>query len=156
ISQRGRWTSAAGVLTAPDVPHAIDTGGVDQLVIFFDPESDVGATLRPAVRGSVRFTSEAERAELVRGVEDPRSFASTDANDWARRAAATLGLPPRESRPALHPSVRRLLTKLRNSGVEDDTSLAGLAETVGLSPGRLMHVFTESIGIPLRPYIGWL
>jgi len=27
---------------------------------------------------------------------------------------------------------------------------------VGLSPGRLMHAFTESIGIPLRPYLAWL
>src|SRR5262247_996423 len=64
-SLHGRWTSAAGVLTAPDVPHAIDAGGGDQMVIFFDPESDVGATLRPAVPGSLRLTSRAERAQLV-------------------------------------------------------------------------------------------
>src|SRR5262245_15830376 len=135
ISQIGRWTTAAGVLTAPDVPHAIDAGGAEEMVIFFDPESDVGAVLRPAVPGSFRFTSSAERDELVQGVEDARSFASTDAHDWARRAAATLGLAPQESRPALHPRVRKLLANLRKSGVEDDTSLEGLAATVGLSPG---------------------
>jgi hypothetical protein len=66
-TNRGRWTTAAGVLTAPDVPHAIDACGGDQVVIFFDPESDVGAALRPALSGHVRLTSSAERAALVRG-----------------------------------------------------------------------------------------
>jgi hypothetical protein len=36
------------------------------------------------------------------------------------------------------------------------SSLEALAGEVGLSPGRRMHVFTESIGIPLRPYVAWL
>ena len=45
---------------------------------------------------------------------------------------------------------------LRNGGVDDATSLEGLARAVGLSPSRLMHVFTSSVGIPLRPYLAWL
>src|SRR5262245_15672475 len=155
-TDRGRWTTAAGVLTAPDVPHAIDACGRDQVVIFFDPESDVGAALRPALSGPVRLISKAERAELVRSVEDPLSFASADGHEWTHRAADTLGLLRRQSRPVVHPVVRELLERLRKSGVEDDTSLDGLAAAVGLSPSRLMHVFTESIGIPLRSYLAWL
>jgi AraC-like DNA-binding protein len=155
-THRGQWTTAAGVLTAPDIPHAIDARGVDQVIVFFDPESEAGAALRPALRGPLRFTSSAERAELVRGVEDPESFASADAHEWVRRAATTLGLTLRESPPVLHSVVRKLLARLRTSGLEDDVSLEGLAELVGLSPGRLMHVFTESVGIPLRPYLAWL
>src|SRR5215475_13475792 len=45
---------------------------------------------------------------------------------------------------------------LRDGRFEDEASLEVLAEAVGLSPSRLMHVFTESIGIPLRPYLSWL
>ena len=45
---------------------------------------------------------------------------------------------------------------LRASGVDDATSLEVLASLVRLSPSRLMHVFTASIGIPLRPYLAWL
>src|SRR5262245_32135865 len=66
-TDRGRWTATAGVLTAPDVPHAVDAHDRDQVVIFFDPESEVGALLRPALSGPLRLTSRAERAELVRG-----------------------------------------------------------------------------------------
>src|SRR5262245_5376156 len=152
----GRWTQAAGVLTAPDTPHAIDARGSNQVIIFFDPESDVGAAIRPALTGPVRLISRDERSALVREVEDPSSFASANAHEWSLRAAATLGLTPLESRPILHPRIRKLLAKLRRSGLEHDTSLEGLAADVGMSPGRLMHVFTESIGIPLRPYLAWL
>src|SRR5215470_8737538 len=50
----GRWTSAAGVLTAPNSPHAIDTSGMDMLVIFMDPEGDLGEALRPALAVGIR------------------------------------------------------------------------------------------------------
>jgi AraC-like DNA-binding protein len=155
-SSRGRWIPAAGVLTAPDIPHAIDPCGVDQVIIFFDPETDLGAALRPALAGRLRLTSREERAELVRGIEGPESFASVDAHEWVRRAATTLALTLHQSMPSLHPAVRTLLGRLRQSGLEDDTSLEGLAHALGLSASRLMHVFTESVGIPLRPYLAWL
>src|SRR5262245_36937575 len=74
-SSSGRWRTAAGALTAPDSPHAIDARGVEMLVIFFDPESDVSASLRPALQAPIRLISRAERTELVRGIEDPQSFA---------------------------------------------------------------------------------
>jgi AraC-like DNA-binding protein len=31
-----------------------------------------------------------------------------------------------------------------------------MAKVAGLSPSRFMHVFTEAVGVPLRPYILWL
>jgi AraC-like DNA-binding protein len=52
--------------------------------------------------------------------------------------------------------VRRVLRLLQSSEPDSDRSLEALADAVGLSAGRLMHVFTESIGIPLRPYLAWL
>src|SRR5262245_60752725 len=48
-SPGGQWTKAAGVLTSPDTPHAVDARGVEMLVIFFDPESDIGVFLRQAL-----------------------------------------------------------------------------------------------------------
>ena len=73
-----------------------------------------------------------------------------------RRAATALDLTLQESTPVPPSVVRKLLARLRKSGLEDDMSLEGLADAVGLSPGRLMHVFTQSVGIPLRPYLAWL
>ena len=57
----------------------------------------------------------------------------------------------------MHPRVKRVLRQLREQlGAADELSLETLARTAGLSPSRFMHVFTESVGVPLRPYVLWL
>src|SRR5215510_1301412 len=57
----------------------------------------------------------------------------------------------------IHPRVNRVLKYLRQKiGISDDFSLKTLAGISGLSRSHFMHVFTESVGVPLRPYILWL
>jgi AraC-like DNA-binding protein len=57
----------------------------------------------------------------------------------------------------IHPRVTRVLRYLRaQPGVLGDVSLPTLAGIAGLSESRLRHVFTESLGVALRPYILWL
>jgi AraC-like DNA-binding protein len=150
----GAFIDAAGVLTAPDAVHAIDARGVEVLLVFLDPESDAGAALASALAGAIRPISDEERAALVRDA-DPRSIILGAGADWIERAVRTLGAQPVPSRRRIHPRVRKLLRSLHTTGVED-LSLEGLAGSLGMSQGRLMHVFTESIGIPLRPYVAWL
>jgi AraC-like DNA-binding protein len=154
-SPQGRWSTAAGVLTSPDTAHAIDAHGVEMLVIFIDPESNAGAVFQSGLEGPARMVTAKERTELVHHA-DTRSFELAGADEWLRRAAKTLGLCPTDLQRVVHPGVRRLLAHLSSTGVEDDVSLDGLAHAVGLSPSRLMHAFTDSIGIPLRPYLSWL
>jgi AraC-like DNA-binding protein len=54
----------------------------------------------------------------------------------------------------VHPRVNRVLMSMPER-LEDssDVSLKTLAAISGLSPSRFMHVFTESVGMPLRQYI---
>jgi AraC-like DNA-binding protein len=151
----GPWTAAAGALTSPDAPHAIDSRGAELLIVFLDPESEAGATLRAAVDGGVRLVSARERTALVRDVV-PRTIMTFGAERWVRDAARTLGAPLPPAQRLVHPRVRRVLRALRDGGVDDATSLEALALRAGLSPGRLMHAFTASVGIPLRPYLSWL
>ena len=50
-----------------------------------------------------------------------------------------------------------MLEYLRESLAEaEDLSLPTLARIAALSPSRFMHAFTESVGVPLRPYLLWL
>jgi AraC-like DNA-binding protein len=72
--------------------------------------------------------------------------------DWLRS-----GILVRKEPRQTHPGVRRVLRYLRQPEVDRHcTSLAHLATIAELSPSRLMHVFTESVGIPLRRYLLWL
>lgn len=55
-----------------------------------------------------------------------------------------------------HPRVERVLRVLHDLPARDRLSLERLAAVAGLSPSRFMHVFTRSVGMPLRRYILWL
>jgi AraC-like DNA-binding protein len=143
----GAWIEAAGVLTPPDLAHEIDARGREVLLVFLDPESEAGAALAP--RG-LRAIIEEERARLVD--TDPLELV-TSGVEWCRRAVRLLGAAPPAARRRVHPRVRKVLRLL---SVDQAGSLETLAAAVDLSPGRLMHVFTASIGIPLRPYLAWL
>jgi AraC-like DNA-binding protein len=154
VRTTGGWIEAAGVLTAPDVAHEIDATGTDVLLVFIDPESDVGEALRPTIAGPVRTVSDDERDALREA--DPLQLMQGGGTAWTARVVEVLGgaqLPPR---PPLHPKVKKLLRSLRAMDADADTSLPALAAAVELSPGRLMHAFSESIGLPLRPYLAWL
>jgi AraC-like DNA-binding protein len=143
----GPWIEAAGVLTAPDLVHEIDARGCEVLLVFLDPESEVGAALVPP---GLRAISGEQRAQLVGA--DPMELVASGV-EWCRRAVRTLGATPPAGRRHVHPRVRKALRLL---SADQAASLEALAAAVDLSPGRLMHVFTASIGIPLRPYLAWL
>jgi AraC-like DNA-binding protein len=146
--------TCAGVLTAADAAHAIDARGTEVLLVFLDPESEAGRSLSASAGDSVRLLTDNERDALARDA-DPLAIMQAEGAAWCRRAVALLGAEqePLHAR-SLHPAVRRVLRVLRDG--RSHGSLEALAAAVGLSPGRLMHVFTASVGIPLRPYLAWL
>jgi len=149
-----RWIRAAGVVTGPDVKHEIDGTGGDVLLVFVDPESDVGAAMVPVAGAGCRAISGAERARL--DVErSPLELMGEAGPGWTRGVVAALGGTSPAPR-AMHPRVRRALRLIRERPPDGDASLTALAGAVGLSPSRFMHVFTESVGVPLRPYLAWL
>lgn len=157
LEVRGEGTPferAAGVLTGPDVPHAIEAEGREIVLVFFDPESRSGAALRRRVEGGVRRLSGAERDLLVADPL-PTNLDDTGAVDWHDRICSALRAELEPRRP-VHPKVRAALRAMRDAPPDADLSLESLADAVGLSSGRFMHAFTESVGIPLRPYLAWL
>src|SRR5262249_16448337 len=123
-------------------------------LVFLDPESDAGERLRATLDGPARWLTARERDRIV-GDEATEARRLQGGTPWTDGILQALGAEPAPRR-RVHPRVRKLLRYLSALPVSADTSLEALATVVGLSPGRLMHVFTESIGIPLRPYLGWL
>lgn len=151
----GPWRRAAGIVTAPDVPHALDATGAEVLLVFLDPESDVGLALAGVMSDDVALLSGAMRDALLKDVT-PASLMGADGPAWLAQLVTLLRGPRLPRRRTVHPRVRQVLRLLREAEVDADVSLEQLAAKVGLSPGRLMHVFTESVGVPLRPWLAWL
>src|ERR1700759_3801316 len=46
---------AAGLITSPDVAHALDASRTEVLLVFFDPESQAGASRSPSIGDGVRM-----------------------------------------------------------------------------------------------------
>jgi AraC-like DNA-binding protein len=152
-SVSARPVSAHVVLVRPDVPHTADAAGHEVVVIFVNPESDVGARLS-ARQGEGIEVFEAAVADRFRAALRP-ARTREELNEGAVRALAEIGIG--DARPVVrHRAVRRVLRQLRSNPPGSDESLEALAALSGVSASRLMHLFTEEVGVPLRPYLRWL
>jgi AraC-like DNA-binding protein len=149
---RQRWTEFAAALIAPDVPHEVDAEGTAVLIAFVDPESAVSAGLGRRLRAPLTVLPDAEVERWRRELGAPPLRAAAVEAWWRARIAAE----PAVRR--IHPRVRRVLRWLRENvpDSEEKQSLERLASVAGLSPSRFMHVFTDSLGVPLRPYLLWM
>ncbi|KYF93227.1 AraC family transcriptional regulator [Sorangium cellulosum] len=151
----GPFQAGGAVVTAPDVAHEIDASGARVLLVFIEPESDVGDALAQALGASTIEVVGREAADRLRSRVAASGQADVAAALPGVLEALGIAAPPASPRPR-HPGVRRVLRHLRADAGGADTSLEALARVARLSPGRFMHAFTESVGVPLRPYLLWL
>lgn len=147
------WRGCDAALVRADAPHEIDAHGATVLIGFVEPESRLGAAL--AERACADITPiPAEESARWRDAICAADGAPTDARIKKWLETDLLGGRPQ---PTLHPGVRRALRHIRDHLQEPDAlSLNALAAVADLSPSRLMHAFTDSMGIALRPYLLWL
>jgi AraC-like DNA-binding protein len=144
------WLKCGAALVRPDASHEVDARDTAVLIAFVDAESELGAALCDQIEGNILSISprQLERWRALLGDE----LSDSTVERWVRTELL------RGRRPVkLHPNVHRVINYLREYiGVSDNFSLKTLAEISGLSQSRFMHVFTESVGVPVRPYILWL
>lgn len=150
--RRQRWTSCGAVLVAADAWHEVDARSADVLIAFVDAESELGAALAEWTESSVGPVADATVAKWRAQLGEPASLTAARVEPWV-----TGTLLRRRRPPSLDHRVMRVLRVLPSRLAEDDAvSLNVLAASVRLSPSRFMHLFTTSVGVPLRPYILWL
>jgi AraC-like DNA-binding protein len=146
------WIECGAALVRADAPHEVDALGAMVLIAFVDPESQLGAALSGRIKGDISPVGTRELAQWRRAVGAGSVLSDSRIGAWVRDSLLNGAAPVK-----IHPRVSRVLRYLRaQPGVLGDVSLATLAAVAGLSESRLMHVFTESLGVAVRPYILWL
>jgi AraC-like DNA-binding protein len=146
------WHSCEAALVRADAPHEVDARGATVLIGFVEPESRLGAALAERIPLDIAHIP-ADEAARWRGVV----CAAGLPGDAEIRRWIEADLHDGRPQPTLHPGVGRVLRYVPNHLHERDAlSLNALAVVAGLSPSRLMHAFTASMGIALRPYLLWL
>jgi AraC-like DNA-binding protein len=149
---RPRWRSCQAILVPPDAEHEIDARGVLVLIAFFDPESNLAIPLVEQIGSAITPVNDDVVARWRGRLGSGQTLDAQRVNEWI---VQELSDGTRQRR--VHPGVQRVLEHLRRDHLDRGaTSLTMLARVAHLSRSRLMHVFTESVGIPLRPYLLWL
>jgi AraC-like DNA-binding protein len=149
---RQRWRCCGAALVRADAAHEVDARDATVLIAFIEPESPLGAALCARIERAIMPVPAPEVAHWRRAIGPGPTLTRSRVETWLKERLL------RERRlPKIHPRVNRVLRHLRERlGPGEDLSLTKLAGIAGLSESRLMHAFTESLGIALRPYILWL
>lgn len=146
------WDVCEAAFVRADAAHEVDACGATVLIAFVEPESLLGVALAVRISGDIERIPADEAARWRGAVWTCGSPSDTGIKRWLE-ADLLGGLSP----PPLHPGMRSVLLHIRNHLQEPEAlSLRSLARVASLSPSRLMHIFTASMGIALRPYVLWL
>jgi AraC-like DNA-binding protein/mannose-6-phosphate isomerase-like protein (cupin superfamily) len=146
----GKVETGRAFIIPADAHHAIGRPCRRTLLLHVDPESDSGEALEALVQASSaqgwRAAAEALPAIVL---DDPRDLRRT-----TQRLLSPFTMET-QSR-GLHAAVREALRLLPSLAESGDVRVREVARRVGLSDSRLMHLFREQVGVPLRSYVRWL
>lgn len=115
-------------LLPPDTVHAVDSAGAPVLVLLFEP------------------------AGVTWPADGPLQHPDKLTLDCPRRMVSRF-LGAQAAAPAPDARIEQLKALAR--ATEGTVRLAALAGRVGLSPGRLTHLFTRCEGIPFKRWLLW-
>jgi transcriptional regulator GlxA family with amidase domain len=155
VGDPGEWSRVTGVIIAADQPHAVHAAN-PLAQLYLEPESQLGRRLMTVLDGvSHRPLPESALRSILPALrrcwQQQLPFRAVQAS-FELACAALLDARPAAS---LDPRICAVLARLREH-YRRPPPLAELASGVGLSAGRLSHLFREEIGLPIRRYTLWL
>ena len=146
------WIDCGAAVVRADAKHEVDARDQMVLIAFVESESELGAALSERFAQDITPIGPTEVSRWRNSLGNPANLTASQVEPWVRAHLLTGNKATR-----IHPGVKRVLRFLRAELATANTlTLDKLADVAGLSRSHLMHVFTSSVGVPLRPYILWL
>jgi AraC-like DNA-binding protein len=147
------WAAADAVMVAPNVEQQLDARGATIAILQVDPESEEYVRIAHHFEsGKVRVLPSESTKQLR------KELGKTDLRmPTAELRARIIGeLDSRgAARRSIDPRIRKVLAIIKSDFLAPPLAPA-LAAAVGLSAGRLIHLFTREMGLPIRRYVLWL
>ena len=147
----GAWRSHRAAVVPPCLRHALDVASGVQGKLFVETDSPCASGFQrrfPYLRGAVTDLIDREIVELFRWIfeDDPQQEA-------VERRLDRL-LAPGHAETHLDPRIQKIVELIRNEP-DRNYSQGELAASLGLSPSRLLHLFSEQLGVPYRRFRMW-
>lgn len=144
------------VIINSDELHECRTHDNAFLLINIDPENKIGAGLKKTYLSDQRIAALPESIieELLENIE-PLLVNNISADLIFDTILQFLQkLSDTDENKSMDGRILKILEVLRQPG-NGTLKIENLSALVHLSPGRLIHLFTEQVGIPVRKYILW-
>jgi AraC-like DNA-binding protein len=149
------WRDVYGIAALPNVSQQLmDTNAV-LVNLQVDPETEAYARLASRLwsEQELVYFQDQELGGLRAALQAAALSSSPGIALWAATLDA-LGGPATGPR-TFDPRIAKVLSILK-AAMPDAPSAQELGEQVELSEGRLIHLFSEQVGVPLRRYVLWL
>lgn len=146
-------------IIASDVAHRFQGDGGRHILLLVEPESTAG---RHLTHGLLETTAIVDLESLFDARQLERMVPPADSGPSLCRLAShlrdyildTLGFEQRAP-VAMDPRIQKAVMRMRAMETKKMPARE-LAAELAISESRLIHLFTEQIGIPIRPYLRWL
>ena len=152
----GGWVAKKGLLIAPNCPHECDASNIPIISIQIDPESNLGEwILSNQLKHRFIIDYPSKDIESI----DINRFSDHLANEnWpAIREMIESAFGFRRTTPFYHKDKRiQDAVEFISNNIGQKINSETLAEVACLSESRLLHLFKEEMGLPIRNYILWL
>jgi AraC-like DNA-binding protein len=155
--KNGLWNEYKAVVIDADVPHQMRATEGQQIFLYFDRESIEAHKIQNTILAGKQFAIIQDN--LVRNhIEELISLWNNSSNckDISTSVNALVQdlTGDYSEQQSLDPRIQRAISIISETP-DFDISLEQLAERIYLSPSRLLHLFTEQVGVPIRQYILW-
>ena len=151
------WADYPAAITAAHQPHAFEARAELVALIFCEPESREGRTLRERYRAGVATLAAASFAIEAKALAAAYEAGAADEAiaTHARAIAASLTMTQALPLAPLDKRIERAIAVLRER-LGETITMSEIAEAVHLSAERFRHLFLQETGIRFRPYVLWL
>jgi AraC-like DNA-binding protein len=152
-AQGKEWIETRGCVARPNAHFELDMQEARVVNIQLDPEQRQGAAIDALDfdGDDVIALSDTLVSPLAEQLNTLADAPRVSGHALRRATLAAINNGPIVPR-AFDPRIARVLERLKSAFPEAPTS-GELAAEVGLSEGRLIHLFGEQLGVPLRRYV---
>lgn len=152
----GRWRGYDAAVVPADVPHQLDGGWGNLLLLYFEPETAQSTSWLPHARDAIRALDPSTAEELRHSVGELARSAPEDLrHSSVLRGILYPGIPARCAATSPDARIVAAVEVLRTKP-EARRALREVARSVGLSASRFRHVFRGEIGMSAQSYVVWL
>jgi AraC-like DNA-binding protein len=149
------WVPVRCAVLAPNVPQQVESVDGDLVMLKIDPETDAFARVRTRVRDRPMHEPPDEIAFELAARTGPWLKGPAFSPERVWQLAVELIGDAKTPQNRFDPRIARVLAELKER-FRTTPSAAELGSSVGLSEGRLTHLFTKEVGVPVRRYVLWL